>query len=485
MKLNKCIIFGCLAGASLLTSCYEMDVFPQDKLGPSLFWQNEIDIQKGVAGVYSRLYGGYLGWNKYFLEGITDNAYCKNGDQASYRNMQMGSLEPTSGGPIVAAYSGSYNGIAACNTFLKEFPYAKVNAKLSDKKANEYEAEIRFIRAYCYFELVQRYGDVPLYKESLSTVEDSKVKQSPASEVLSFIHEDLDFAIAALEDNSFTDGHAVKSSAQAMKARVALFQKDWTTVKSLTEDIIASGKYNLSDNYNALFIKREGQLESPEIIFSVNYLNPNYRHEAERELYYWNAATPTDDLMNCYDNNDKRKKEWYAYAGVGSKEWTNPMGNIAQTNAGTETGWILLKHFDKNNPDIYKLTAYDFRTDNNVVILRYADVLLMHVEAVIELNGGTTTDAKALEYINAIKNRAGISTLNSVSREELYLERRRELAYEGLRHFDLIRTGQAETALNNLTIPSGKGSFKSHFYYWPFPQNEMDANPMLDQKPGY
>lgn len=134
---------------------------------------------------------------------------------------------------------------------------------------------------------------------------------------------------------------------------------------------------------------------------------------------------------------------------------------------------------------VYKLTAYDFRTDNNVIVLRYADILLMNVEAVLELNGGTTTDSKVLGYINEIRNRAGISLLTSVDLSQLYLERRRELAYEGLRHFDLIRTGQAETAMNNLVTPAGKCSFKNHFYQWPFPQSEMDANPMLDQKTGY
>lgn len=485
MKLYKYILIGCLAGTSMFTSCYDMDVFPQDKLGPSLFWKNEADIQKGVAGVYSKLYGGYMGWSKYLLEGITDNAYCKNGDQAAYRNMQMGVLEATSSGPIVSAYSDSYKGIAACNMFLKNFSDAKQNAKLSEEKASQYEAEVRFIRALCYFELVQRYGDVPLYKEAISVVEESKIKQSPANEVLAFIHEDLDYAITYLEDKAYSDGHAVKASAQALKARVALFQKDWPTVKSLTDEIIASNKYRLADNYNSLFIKREGQLGNPEIIFSVNYLNPDVRHNAEMELYYWNAATPTDDLMACYEEGDKRKKEWYVYAGVGNKVWTNPFGEQAETNSGTETGWILVKHLDKNNPETYKLTAYDFRTDNNVIVLRYADVLLMNVEAVLELNGGTTTDSKVLGYINEIRKRAGISLLTSVDLSQLYLERRRELAYEGLRHFDLIRTGQAETVMNNLVTPAGKCSFKNHFYQWPFPQSEMDANPMLDQKPGY
>lgn len=481
----KYLAVSCLVGLIAFTSCKELDVFPQDKLGPNLFWQNEKDIQQGLAGVYSKLYGGYLGWNRYWYDGMTDNAYCKNGDQSVYRNIQMGILEETTGGPIVNVYNGSYSGIAACHTFLKNYPEAKLNAKLSDKLANQYEAEVRLIRAYCYFELVQHYGDVPLYKEALATVEESKVKQSPSSEVLAFIHEDLDYAIANLPNSPFKDGHIVKSTALGMKARVALFEKDWGTVEKLTSEIISSNLYQLSDNYNSLFIKNEGQIGNPEIIFSVNYLNPNYRHNAEQEFYFWNAATPTEDLISCYDDEDRRKKEWYVYAGVGQKTWINPFGEKAETNSGTETGWILVKHLDKNNVETYTKSAYDFRTDNNIIILRYADVLLMYIEALIEQGGGATSDSKALEYMNSIRLRAGISPVESITREELYLERRRELAYEGIRHFDLIRTRQAEVVMNNLVTPAGKCSFKSHHYVWPFPLIEMDANPQLDQKPGY
>ena len=119
--------------------------------------------------------------------------------------MQMGVLEATSSGPIVSAYSDCYKGIAACNMFLKNFSDAKQNAKLSEEKASQYEAELPFIRALCYFELVQRYGDVPLYKEAISVVEESKIKQSPANEVLAFIHEDLDYAITYLEDKAYSD----------------------------------------------------------------------------------------------------------------------------------------------------------------------------------------------------------------------------------------------------------------------------------------
>lgn len=487
MKASKYIIGLLFAGMLIgATSCYDMDVFPQDQLGPDNFWKSEKDINMGIAGVYSKMKGGYLDWNRYWLEGITDNAYCQHESQKTFLNMQTGILEATTGGPVSSVFSGSYTGIAACNNFLKNFSAAKENAKLTETKANEYEAEIRFLRAYCYFNLVSHYGDIPLYKEAIESVEASKVKQSPASEVYDFIYEDLDFAISYLSDDTYGSGHAVKASAQGLKARVALFQGNWDLVESETKQIITSGKYRLAESYESVFIKREGQKNNPEIIFSINYLNPDYRHNAEMEFYYWSALSPTSDLIGIYDvEKDNRAKSWFAYAGIGEKSWTNPLGEVVQIEQTTKTGWILLKHFDKNDKSIYANSAYDFKTDNDVVIIRYADIYLMYIEALVEKGGGQTSDANALKYMNEIRGRAGLDNLVTITRNDLRLERRRELAFEGLRHFDLIRWKEAKDVMNSLETPAGKCTFKDHMYIWPFPQSEMDINPQLDQKNGY
>ena len=94
---------------------------------------------------------------------------------------------------------------------------------------------------------------------------------------------------------------------------------------------------------------------------------------------------------------------------------------------------------DKYKKETYTYTNYDFRTDNDVVILRYADVYLMYIEAMMEQGNGSTSDALAVKCMNEIRERAGLNSVTSVTRDELRLERRRELAFEGLRHFDLIR----------------------------------------------
>lgn len=476
-------------------SCNEMDLFPQDQLGPGNFWKTKTDIDMGLAGVYSKLKGGYIDWNRYWFDGLTDNGFCRHDSQSPLRNMQYGYLENTTGGPIKDVFGGCYKGIAACNNFMKNFPDAKSNAKLTDTEANSYEAEVRFLRAMFYFELVQHYKDVPLYKEAIESVESSKIKQSKESEVLSFIHEDLDFAISNLPDAAYNTGHAVKISAQAFKARVLLYQEDWSGVEKYAKEVISANKCALAQDLTSIFIKKggltgEGQLNNSEIIFSVTYLAPDVYQESgsETQFYSWSALTPTENLMKIYSENDKRFKEWYYYSGVGVREWTNPFGDVVSVTDATFTGWMLLKHFDKYHKENYNFSDTNFRTDNDVIILRYADVLLMYIEAMVEQEGGTTSDPDAIAYMNAIRERAGIDKVgSSVSRDELRLERRKELAFEGLRYFDITRWKIAEDVMNGFA-PTPDGAtckFEKRFYMWPFPLSETDVNPNLDQKEGY
>ena len=481
-KIIKYLV--CFLGVAGITACNNLELFPPDQLGTGTFWKTERDIQMGVAGVYAQLKGNPIDWNRYKLDDITDNGYAQY-VWDGYSPIQDGNIEPSTGGTISGLYTTGYRGVASCNIFLKNFPSAIANAKISENQASVYEAEVRFLRALFYFEMVQRYGDIPLYKEALNTVEESKVKQSPASEVYAFIHEDLDFAIRYLPDVAYSTGHAVKGSAQALKVRAALFQNDWNMVETITREIITSGKYRLADTYQSLFIKREGQKNNPEIMFSVTYANPDYRTDAEQYFYYWQSGGPLDNLIQCYDPNDVRFKEWYVQMEIGSNSFINPFDDAAIVGSTSKTGWMLLKHMDKYNPSTYQQTDYTFRTENDIILLRYADVCLMYIEAMVEKGGGNTTDALALQCMNDIRQRAEITVLSSISRNELRLERRRELAYEGLRHFDLIRWKTAKEVMSTLVTPQGPCRFEDRYYLWPFPQSEMDINPNLDQKPGY
>lgn len=126
-----------------MPGCNDMDLFPQDQLGPDNFWKTELDIQSGIAGVYTKLKGGSMDWNRYGLDNITDNSYSWT-TWTGIASIQSGSIEATTGGIISGSYKSGYEGVAACNNFMKNYPVAKENAKLSEEKANAYEAEVRF-----------------------------------------------------------------------------------------------------------------------------------------------------------------------------------------------------------------------------------------------------------------------------------------------------------------------------------------------------
>ena len=482
--MKKRIIFLVWILLTGITSCNNLELFPPTEIASGVFWQTEKDIQMGLAGVYSRLKDADpLDWRRYMLDNITDNGYNQYVWEA-YSPIQNGNIEATSGFIISNLYVIGYRGVSACNIFLENFPTAAANAKLTEAQSAVYEAEVRFLRALYYFELVSRYGDLPLYKEVLNSVDEYMVKQSPASDIYAFIHEDLDFAIRNLPDTPYSTGHAVKGSAQALKVRAALFQGDWNMVETVAKDLISSGKYRLSDNYESLFIKREGQKNNPEILFTITYVYPqSWYGDGDNVFYYWQSCAPLNNLVQCYEPNDVRLKEWYQPMEMGSNSFINIFGDVAILGSTSVTGWLLMKHFDKNDPGHYNTAV--FFPDDDIIVLRLADVYLMYIEAMVEKNGGNTTDALALQCMNEIRRRAEISEVTSISRDELRLERRRELAWEGLYHSDLIRWRTAKDVMNALVTPSGQCKFEDHFYYWPFPLNEMDINPNLDQKPGY
>ncbi|MGV8095841.1 MAG: RagB/SusD family nutrient uptake outer membrane protein [Mangrovibacterium sp.] len=474
---------------TLFTSCNEMDVFPKGEISNESFWQNEDDVKMAVAGTYTFLRANHLAAGAYKLEGATDNGWVPQPGSV-IQEMQIGSsysplehFESVGGNILLELFGQCYKGIAACNDFFKFFPSVVAKINIPAGRAAVYEAEVRFLRAYFYFQLVQKYRDIPLYKESIESIEASKIKQSPASEVYAFIHEDLDFAIRNLPDQAYSDGHVVKGTAQALEARVSLFQEDWTKVETLTRAIIESGKFSLTDNYNKLFIKREGQKNNPELMFTTLYLKGSVENDMELNFGIYPQLLPLANLVNSYDINDNRRKEWFS--NVADNIYVNPFGDQIVLQSSALTGWLFTKLFDKNSQAFYTTGMYDYHTENDIVLIRYADVYLMYIEAMVEKGGGTTTDALAIQCMNKIRNRAGISEMNVISRDELRLERRRELASEGLRYFDMVRWRIAETVMNGLQVPTGVGKFLSHFYTWPFPQSEIDLNPQLDQKNGY
>jgi starch-binding outer membrane protein, SusD/RagB family len=515
MKNNKIFYTIMLAGILLSAiSCNKntLDKNPLDSVSTGIFWLSETDVQSAVAGVYTRLQQNFLGYERVYLDGLSDNAFLwDNTNQTNFLNMTTGSISASLGGALANMYSSPYRAIASCNYFLDNAD----KAPIAEAKKNAYKAEVRFIRSLCYFNLVQDYGGVIIYRKFPGTLEEAKIAKSSKAEVYAFIEDDLNFAIANLPDVKY-NGHAVKGSAQALKGRVLLTQQKWADAVIVLQDIVTANKFALSNNYAGLF-KTSGQTNAAvnsEIMFSTQYLpttNPQRTSPGaagmDIELGWYSLMQPYQDLVNDYEMTDgkpitesplynaatpyvNRDPRMDLSIKVPGEVWRNST-NVAWTGSyATFTGFLVEKYVDLSKAPFTTATAT--QTDQDYIHLRYADVLLMLAEAKNEVSG---PDATVYGFINQVRGRTGIAmpAVDQVKyntkeklRDYIRHERRVEFAFEGQRYNDLKRWNLAHVKLPTLKTPANVPLvFELKNYVLPFQQSELDNNPQLKQNDGY
>ena len=517
-KIPKWLI-ACLL-VFLIASCEKdfLEKEPLLSLSTQAFWTSEEDVETALAGVYSRLQEDFLGYQRIYFEGLSDNIWVGGGanfNQPNLYQMTIGGLTPALTGALENMYESPYSTISVCNFFLDNVDKAK--EYLEEEDLDVYKAEVRFIRALAYFDLVQLFGSVVVYKNFIETIDDAKIAKSPEAEVYAFIEEDLNFAISKLPDTKYT-AHAVKGSAHALLGRVLLTQGKWTEAATILYQIIDGGTFSIYDNYKDLFLTAGQNVKNghPEIMFSTRYLAPDNIHsenngmDVEIGLYllmqaYGDLADSyqmTDglpasesdifdgtDSITRYNNRDPRLDMTLRLPG---EIWTNPSsGDTVVDDEVLYTGFVMEKYLDLSRAP-FQRSATSAQSDQDLIHLRYADVLLMYAEA---KNEATGPDATVYDALDEVRGRTGVemppvdqaryNTKESL-REYIRNERRVELALEGHRYFDLKRWKIAREKLNGMEVPGGATMvFRPENYYLPFPQDEIDRNPKLVQNDGY
>jgi len=484
---TKIYIVSILVMFALFPGCDKgfLEKYPTTSIAAGTFWTTESDVKMGLDGCYSKLKGDYLTWTRAALDAAVDNGYCKGFYYANY-NTQIGTLDANNCSIQSSLYSAAYSGIASCNVFLQNFK----KAGLAETKANVYEAEAKFLRAFYYFELVQRWGGVVIYKEIPTNIDGLKIAKSSEEEVYSFIKEDLDFAVSNLSNDVYKSGHAVKTSALALQARIALFRGKWDDVITLGNSIISSNKYSLATDLRSCFINQEGQLSCPEIIFSIKYLSTTDGRQLETDngsevcIFRESGIVPTKDLINEYETGDSRLKKWY-FNSPDMNTFTREDGFKYPGCETLYTNYGLIKFAAIWDDQLYQSAMRSIISGHDFVLFRLAEVYLMYAEAMVEKGGGTTADANALKYVNTIRSRANVSPFTTLTRENVRKERRREMAFEGLRYFDVQRWKIGPEINGKLIFGTNTIKWKDQFYLWPFSQSELDINTKLVQNSGY
>lgn len=464
-----------------------LDKQPLDRISSEEFWETETDFHMGLTSLYGSLQGGG-GLFSYGIPNwdvITDNAYGQHNYWGSQEFVQ-GTISPSSGGYITDVYNASYNGIARINIFLQQLE-AEQGSVLDPETKSRMEAEARFIRGYYYWMLFFTYGDVPIVTQPLSL--DNQVQpKSSAQEVLDQSLSDLDFAIANLPDVLYASGggRAVKSSAQALKTRILMYtafdrngdpdDMVLNQARELALEVMGDG-YQLDAEFANVF--RDGTQEgNPEIIFSIKFLAPDNSHSMDLWYGDWLVVGPLQNFVDEFEQGDIRLDETIF------EEVVEFNGNIHNPSDHDPTGYGLKKFLSPNEIPY----TYSTNSQQDWVMLRYAEVLLMYAEAQNELSG---PDASVYEAINEIRNRAGLAPLSEglnqmQMRESIRHERRVELAFEGLRLYDLKRWGIAQEVLNNVQDGILTYNYEERFYHWPLPQTEIDKSQgELVQNPDY
>lgn len=474
-----------MAAIMLLSACSDfLEKEPLTRLSSETFWKTEQDVQAALAATYSAyrtsIFGSARGANgvSFDLESLSDNAIITS-SFAGYQGIMQGGIGPSTGGAINQFWSDCYSGIAKCNYFLDNVDKAK--SFLTEASYNKYKAEALFNRCFFYNELVQLYGAVPLILVSQDLNSGyQNVPRTPKSEVVTQLLQDIDAAIAGLPNAAYTDGHAVKGSAIMLKVRILMNNQRYNEAASAAWSLIgdAANPFRLYNNYPGIFFKE--QKNNPEIMFSVQYQAPDDYHQLDQYVSSRMSVFPTPQLRDSYETNpvtglkDPRLKMTIFQAG---DAWVNNTKTGTFSNDGrVSEGAIPFTNmaFKKWIDPALRTANSSNLSDQHIVKMRYADLLLLYAEAMFE--SGQGSDARALKALNDVRARPGVDMppVPALTQDNIRNERRVELAYEGLRYNDLIRWNIAHIKIPEIQYHQNGSKRKFDGYLWPIPQGQMD-----------
>ncbi|HPD95981.1 MAG TPA: RagB/SusD family nutrient uptake outer membrane protein [Tenuifilaceae bacterium] len=387
-------------------------------------------------------------------------------------------------------WQSAYEGVNRTNYLLHYWDKNIAGNTINFTGKDALKGEIYFLRAYYYFNLVRMFGDVVLFTDRKISVEDfGKLQRSPKADVYTQIEQDLLAAIDVLPPTNVEKGRITKYAAQALLGKVYLYEEKFDDAATMLENVV-NGPFSLVSNFYGMFLST-GE-NGPGSVFEIQYSNAspyyNWGGYARGQGNYavqqngvrgisgsddmpyaagWSTNLPTQELANAYATGDQRKDA--TILDIEAYKTAHPEYNIKyQVAPYKNTGLYNNKYQPMKG---HTSGQVELNYDNNQRIIRYADVLLMAAEA----NNRSTTpdDIKARGYLNRVRRRAfgdenhDINLSGNELLQAIWNERRLELAMEGDRFFDLVRTGQASSKLSGFVV--GKNEV------FPIPQKDVDV----------
>ncbi|MCW0484222.1 RagB/SusD family nutrient uptake outer membrane protein [Gaoshiqia sediminis] len=492
--LLSIIVFG-------LAACEdELNQVPISEMSADGFFQDEKGFEQAINGTYEAL-STYPERQFHLSDVRSDNIY-------GVGSMGVRSHEPVNNFAftlavneyMTEAWDNNFKGIMRANTVLEN-----LSADLVPDEAmrNRLEGEAKFLRALFYFDLIRYFGPVPLVDRLVSPNEALEIPRSPVADIYTLIISDLQDAAQKLPSSysGINIGRATSYAAKGLLARVHLTRSgpvlhpdgpclgvnEYSQALSLLNEVIA-GPYSMLTDYAATFdLFNEN---NSDIVFDIQFasgglgVGASYPGELAGSAFWKAAGYPyaigletkdvSYDLINSYGENDSRL------------DFNVQIGYIDPTNGQYVEDPVCTK-FSRIDPETWGADRFDFGI--NFPVLRFADVLLMKAECILQGASGTQTEVDKI--VSDVRARGGLSAVSNVTMDDLLEERRKEFLGEGLRWHDLVRTGKVLDVMNAwIQVEDESGQMRSSIDYkhiiYPIPQSQIDVKKGLyEQNEGY
>jgi len=474
------------------------------------YFSNEDECLKALAGCYATLSPEDWWENDFFYmvgDVCSDDAFKGNsieGDQRDFGNLAQFNITPQNEW-IEIKWRYSYQMIFRTNLVIERV----AEAPISEELIEEIIGEAKFLRAWAYFELVKNWGDVPLFTAPL-TAEDPIQERNPASEVWAQIEKDLTEAAQVLpeksEQSSVEEGHASRGAALAFLAKAYVYQRKWSDAQTTAEQVVASQEYNLNDSFDRVW-----SINNPNGNGSIFEIQNSYNDlydtgsalpvlSRSRNDGGWGFCTPSSHLDNFMGDDPRRNLTIIKHGDYVDEDHGEYDTNLGQNETGRTNRKYYLGLVDRPQDSEHT------RSGLNHILIRYADLLLLHAEAAYH----NSDETAALNSMNAVRARVSLDAKTSSGQDlliDIYKERRMELAMEGHRYYDLKRqdgisqSGSPRlkevmedfvnynlTENNDYDAGNNQGILfdVSKHILFPIPQVEIDLTEnLLSQNPGY
>ncbi len=465
MKKYKPVLF--LSAAFLSVACTDsfFDLEPNSSVPTDKVYKTAEGFNVAVIGCYSKLQT-QVSYVTECCEYRSDNLELSAptaGTQDRYDIDQF--ADKASNGILEDLWANFNNGVYRCNLVLDRIDEADFDATLK----KQYKGEALFIRALTYFNMYRLWGGIPMTNKVVTVDEALKIGRSSDQQVYDFLVGDLNQVInESMLPSSYEDadiGRATSGAAMALLGKIYLTFRKWEEARNVLSQLKLTGRYSLRDAPAWVFdVNNE---TNDEIIFAVRFSK-----EVEGEGHgYWfpipdlTGNPQTKALKECYEDGDLRKEL------------------ITYVKMEKDNIYVMNKFMDD------KSATYN-TVGNDQIILRYADVLLMYAEALNEIGYNSSPDSEALDALNAVHTRAGLSPVQIKDlpdqdsfRKAVMLERQREFPYEGHRWFDLVRMGGAKEAME-----ADGHIIQDYQFLYPIPKTELERvnnTELLWQNTGY